>query len=236
MRVLFLHGWGLDASLWDGVRAALPEFEAVAWDRGYFGPPMIDPVDGPVLAVGHSLGAMLLAGMRGMSGLVAVNGFDRFAGEDAVPVRVVERMRKRFGEAPAEVLADFRARIGAGPAPERIEQERLAADLEILAHPPLQGEGDRPQGGGGVATPEAACFVDTWSTPPPACGWSPSPCRGGFTVRTLVLHGGADPLLPPAMRDAVFAGAPRETLAGGGHLLPLTHPEWVAARIRAFAA
>lgn len=197
MRLLFLHGWGLDASLWVDVRAALPEYETTAWDRGYFGLASSEPIEGPVLAIGHSLGAMLLAGIPGITGLIAVNGFDRFAGEDAVPPRVVERMRKRFAEAPAEVLADFRARIGAPPAANDLEPETLAVDLATLA----------------VAD---------------ACGTK--------RPRTLVLHGGADPLLPAPMRETVFAGAPRETLAEAGHLLPLTHPQWVADRIRAFAA
>lgn len=196
MRLLFLHGWGLDAGLWDDVRAALPEFETSAWDRGYFGSPMTELPPDPFLAVGHSLGAMLLAGVEGIAGLIAINGFDRFAGEDAVLPRVVERMRKRFAEAPAEVLADFRARIGAEPARHDIEPEPLAADLELLAK--------------NVA--------------------------GRANARTLILHGAADPLLPAPMREAVFAGAPRETRAGAGHLLPLTHPQWVAERIRAFAA
>ncbi|HEY0270659.1 MAG TPA: alpha/beta hydrolase [Sphingomonas sp.] len=197
MRLLFLHGWGLDSTLWDGVRAALPEHEAVAWDRGYFGSASAEPAEEPVLAVGHSLGAMLLAGMKGIAGLVAVNGFDRFVGENAVPPRVVARMRRRFAEAPEEVLADFRNRIGAPPAPAHIEPEALAADLALLAQ----------------------------TGPQPSAG-----------RRMLVLHGGADPLLPEPMRGAVFAGAPRETLANAGHLLPLTHPAWVADRIRAFAA
>jgi pimeloyl-[acyl-carrier protein] methyl ester esterase len=106
-------------------------------------------------------------------------------------------MRKRFAEAPTEVLADFRARIGAPPAANDLESDILAADLTTLA------EAD---------------------------------ARGTKRPRTLVLHGGADPLLPAAMRETVFAGAPRETLAEAGHLLPLTHPDWVAEHIRAFAA
>ena len=236
MRLLFLHGWGLDASLWDGVRAALPEFETVAWDRGSFGPPSAETVEEPVIAVGHSLGAMLLAGMEGVAGLIAVNGFDRFTGEDAVPPRVVERMRRRFAEAPREVLGDFRARIGAGPAPDRIEPETLAADLAILGNPPPKGEGDRPKGGGGVLQGKAG-FSSAAGSPlhHSLRERSPSPCRGGF-CRILVLHGSADPLLPAPMRETAFASAPRETLAGAGHLLPLTHPAWVAERIRAFAA
>lgn len=197
MRLVFLHGWSLDVSLWDAVRAALPEHETVALDRGYFGAPVMETPGGPFIAIGHSLGALLLADMPGAIGLVAINGFDRFAGEGAAAPRVVDRMRRRFAEAPTEVLADFRARIGAPPAPESIDSQRLGADLDLLAEADVRH----------VARP-----------------------------RTLVLHGDADPLLPAPMRDAVFAGAPRETMADGGHLLPLTHPQWLADRIRAFAA
>ena len=221
MRLLFLHGWGLDASLWDGVRAALPEYETVAWDRGYFGAAHEEPVAGPVLAIGHSLGAMMLAGR--FDRLVAVNGFERFTGEGAVPPRVVERMRKRFAEAPAEVLADFRARIGADEVSGPIDPASLAADLDVLATADTRhceersDEAIHQRVAGGSGLLRCARNDDE---------------RGGV----LVLHGGADPLLPEAMRETVFPGAPRATLAEAGHLLPLTHPEWVAERIRAFAA
>jgi pimeloyl-[acyl-carrier protein] methyl ester esterase len=194
--LLMLHGWGLDASLWDGVRAALPEFETIVWDRGYFDAPSAPHPAGPVLAIGHSLGALLLADLPGSTGLIAINGFDRFAGEGAVAPRIVERMRRRFAETPREVLADFRTRIGADSVPASLDEERLAADLALLA------EAD---------------------------------ARACVRPSTLVLHGEADPLLPPAMRETVFAGASRETLAGAGHLLPLAHPAWCAEHIRAFA-
>lgn len=195
MRLLFLHGWGFDASLWDGVRRALAPLASVAWDRGYFGAPSAPPIAGPVLAVGHSLGSLILAVAppSGCAGLVAINGFDRFAGGEAVPMRLLDRMRRRFGREPEEVLETFRQRCGAPPRAGPIARDALAADLDRLAHADARG----------AARP------------------------------LLVLHGGADPILPAAMRGASFAGAPREELAGGGHLLPLTHPEWCAARIRA---
>lgn len=54
----------------------------------------------------------------------------------------------------------------------------------------------------------------------------------------LSLQGSADPILPEAMRAAVFAktrGIQRATIAKGGHLLPLTEPEACARAIRDFA-
>ena len=195
--LLLLHGWGFDASLWDALRAELPEFAAATRDRGYFGAPAQPVVEGPVLAVGHSLGALLLAqeALANAIGLVAINGFDRFTGDGAAPPRVLERMRKRFAEAPAEVLDDFRARCGAGAAPAGIDPAPLAADLAVLA------EADARK----VRRPP-----------------------------TLVLHGAADPILPPPMRATVFAPSIRATFPEAGHLLPLTHAEWCADRIRGF--
>lgn len=194
MRLLFLHGWGFDASLWDGVRRALAPLPSFTWDRGYFGPPCEEPAGAPIVAIGHSLGSLILAAAPppGCIGLIAINGFDRFAGDGAVPRRVIDRMRRRFGEAPAEVLNAFRARCGGAPFDGAIEGQRLAHDLDRLATADAR-DAARP---------------------------------------LLVLHGGADQILPPEMRAAVFADAPRETLADGGHLLPLTHPEWCATLIR----
>lgn len=194
MRLLFLHGWGFDASLWDAVRRALAPFETIASDRGYFGAAMREPVTGPFVAVGHSLGSLLLAAdpPPGCSGLIAINGFDRFAGEGFVPERLLVRMRARFRSDPDVVLDEFRLRAGGTTHTGAIERSRLAADLDRLADLDARG---RP-------------------------------------LPRLVLNGGIDPILPAAMRDRVFAGAPRATHAQAGHLLPLTHPQWVADRIR----
>jgi pimeloyl-[acyl-carrier protein] methyl ester esterase len=65
-------------------------------------------------------------------------------------------------------------------------------------------------------------------------------CRAQYArmgLPVLVLHGEADPILPPAMRDAVFASASRVdriTRPEAGHLLPLTDPGFCAEQIRRF--
>ncbi|MET0269823.1 MAG: alpha/beta fold hydrolase [Sphingomonas sp.] len=194
MTLLLLHGWGFDASLWNGIVAALPGRRTVRWDRGYFAAPMQADV-APVLAVGHSLGALLLAAwLPPHVPLVAINGFDRFAGDDAVPPRLLDRMRARLTRSPQGVLDDFRARCGASPAPPIADAAALSADLDRLAT-------------------------------------MAAPANGR---RMLLLNGADDPILPRAMRAATFAGAMRET-AAGGHLLPVTHPGWCAERIAAWS-
>ncbi len=201
--LLFAHGWGFDAGLWDALRAALAEWPSLAIDRGYFGAPLETPPDGPVVAIGHSLGALrlLLAPPPGLRALVAINGFDRFAGGAGVAPRVIGRMATRFGEAPRAVLAGFRARCGDATPFGPFDAERLGADLAMLRD--ADGRDAR------------------------------------FPLPLLALDGGADPILPAALRSASFGHAARlrrVTYEGGGHLLPATATEWCAAHIRPLLA
>jgi len=132
--LLLLHGWGFDARLWDPLAELLPGYRFVRWDRGYFGEAAEPAVKTPVAAVGHSLGAMLLADrISAETPLIAINGFDRFTGEAATPRRIVDRMSARLAENPAAVLNDFRERCGASSVEKAISSERLAADLALLA-------------------------------------------------------------------------------------------------------
>jgi len=193
--LLLLHGWGFDASLFDPLAEALSGWHVVRWDRGYFGEKAEPEVAPPFAAIGHSLGARLLADLLSHDiPLIAINGFDRFVGDGAVAPRVVERMRSRFAEDAGGVLAEFRARCGGDPPPEQIDEERLGRDLALL-------------GSRHIASSPA---------------------------HILALHGNEDPILPEYLRQTAFPGAVRTSHPEGGHLLPLTHPDWCAERIEAF--
>lgn len=180
MMLLFLHGWAFDPTLWQAMAAELSGHRLAFADRGYFGPPA-DVRETPDVAVGHSLGCLILArDLPPHVPLLAINGFDRFTGVGRVAPRVVQRMAHRLGEAPVDVVDAFRRRCGAEPAAMAPDGARLAADLDLLLFAEAP---DRP---------------------------------------VALLHGDSDPILPPAMRAAVFPSSPRRQVAGG-HLLPLTH-------------
>jgi pimeloyl-ACP methyl ester carboxylesterase len=134
-RILLVHGWGFDSGVWDPLRAARPGHAWLPLDLGYFGPAHTELPTALDLVVGHSFGclwAMLHPGLAGVP-LVAVNGFPRFAAAadypHGTPVRVLERMLKRLGEAPREVLHAFHARCGTVPPPGEPALARLHADL-----------------------------------------------------------------------------------------------------------
>lgn len=201
MKLLFLHGWGFDRHIWGPLRAHLPEWDHAADDRGYFGAPQNAGPSGPCLAVTYSMGTMrlLTAPPPGLAGIVAINGFSRFARGEAgpgVPRRVIAQMLCAFAVDPARVLATFRAGCGVTTAFPPIDAALLRDDLVMLRD----------------------------ETAPAA------------TVPVLSLEGARDHLLDAATRDAQFPGArlERREQADGGHMLPLTHPQWCAQQISAF--
>lgn len=134
MKLLFAHGWGFDRHFWDQLAALLPEWPHAIDDRGYFGAPHAPEVEGPCLAVTHSFGTMRLLAdpPPGLLGLVAINGFERFTarpGKPGVPLRVVDRMLRRFDSNPGGVLTEFRRTCGCEEPFGEIDASPLRADL-----------------------------------------------------------------------------------------------------------
>src|SRR5438067_9979570 len=148
--LLMLHGWGFDRSVWEPLAAELRDVPVETADLGYFGHPESASVATPVVAVGHSLGSLLLLRdpPRGCIGMVAINGFDCFAeqpGWPGVPRRAVQRMIDRFAAAPAEVLTEFRRRCGDGEAAAGADPALLAEHLALLRDSDERARaGDRP--------------------------------------------------------------------------------------------
>ncbi len=213
--IVLAHGWGYDAHIWDAVRARLPAtWNVVPIDFGYFGAPVtVAPAPTfaePVLAVGHSLGALwwlTQADIR-WNKLLAINGFPRFTATagyaPAVAPRVLARMQQQFRHDPATVLADFHARCGAKGAwaPSGTpDTARLAAGLDWLAQ------------------------------------WDGRAALAARRADIVALAGSQDPIVPAAMSAMAFGAVETvDAIDAEGHLLPLTHPELCAQRIMALAA
>lgn len=144
MKLLFAHGWGFDRHVWDPLTRLLSDRPQAIDDRGYFGAPHAPDIEGQCLAITHSFGTMrvLADPPPALVGIVAINGFERFTalpGKPGVAGRVVDRMLRRFGESPHEVLADFRRACGCDAPFGEIDPAPLHADLLRLrdARPPL---------------------------------------------------------------------------------------------------
>ena len=203
MKLVFVHGWGFDARVWDAVIACLPGANIVSFDLGYFGERQWPVVEGPSLAITHSFGTMALLAEppAGCRGLVAINGFDRFTqttDRPGVPRRLLDRMIARMESDLDGVLRDFHARLGSTVPGGVPHLDPLLRDLAAMR------DGDR------------RTDLADWGRP------------------VVALDGAKDPLLTAPVRQAQFAraaGLERETVAGGGHVLPLTNPRLCAAWI-----
>jgi pimeloyl-[acyl-carrier protein] methyl ester esterase len=137
--ILFVHGWGYDASFWDPVRAALGEVPSTALDLGYFGAASTAVPRDVTLLVGHSLGLLWLARQSVLMHLplVGINAFPRFLEADdyrpAVGLRVLERMKRRVASDTRSVLEDFWTRAGASGPTSTPNAAALAEGLDHLA-------------------------------------------------------------------------------------------------------
>ncbi len=138
MKLLFVHGWALDGTLWQPMLGGFRADESLVADAGYYGRPANPVIDGPILGIGHSLGALelLAAPPPGLQGVVAIDGMARFGQADdfpfGVPARVLERMKKRVADG---VLTEFLERAGGrvpAGAPDIARLQQGLDRLEIL--------------------------------------------------------------------------------------------------------
>lgn len=205
--LLFVHGWGFDASFWRPLAERLPDFRREAVEMGFRAAERHVPqVERPIV-VGHSLGfAWALANVPGpWAGAVAINAFPRFTRApdfvEGVAPRMVERMLAKFADEPAAVTADFLARCG-------VE----GADVSDIRPGPLG---------------EALAWLGI-------CDERRAFAR--LDCPLLALAGTRDQIVPESMSRAAFAATGLTLVEGAGHLLPLTHAEGLASQVRLFAS
>lgn len=216
--LVLVHGWGFGAGVWRPVRRGLQACSSHALDLGFYHPARTAfPTEDGFIAIGHSLGFLWLTRhlllepdlAARCGGLIAINGFCRFARSLDFPAgvapRILERMVSRLGIDPRAVLSDFQRQGGLDTPlnlPATLNAHALAQGLSWLA------EWD------------SRALLPAWNKP------------------LLVIASRDDRVVTPEMVLQQFQPGAFTTLEwceAGGHLLPLTRPEWIAARIDAFA-
>ena len=108
MNIVFVHGWGCDASYWDHVANNLSEFSIQRVNLGFVGAGVcVSEIEEPSMFIAHSLGTMwALKHYRGlMRGLVAINGFPCFA--DHTDPKTLRSMILRLQRTPQKQMEDF---------------------------------------------------------------------------------------------------------------------------------
>ncbi|MBF0588687.1 MAG: alpha/beta fold hydrolase [Magnetococcales bacterium] len=217
--LLLIHGWALGPGMWRPMLRHLSDWGVHALDMGYFGPSRMQPDlsgEGPLVAVGHSLGSLWLlrelaletplaqALVRRRAKLVLINGFGRFSrAEDfssGVHPRILERMIRRLRQDPAAVLDAFRVQAGAPPLGEAVPKGANIQHLEAG----LQG----------------------------LLAWDGRPMLESWPHSLLALSTQDDGVATPAMTRQSLPESAIHWRDQGGHMLPLSQPAWCAEWIR----
>jgi esterase len=233
--VLFIHGFLDDATVWDGVIAALAgKVDVIRYDLPGFGTlsraladpeavsleslaaeagDMVAGIDAPVIVVGHSMGSQVAE-------LVAASHADRVHG-----LVLLTPVPLGGTQLPAEELAPFRALADNTDAQRALRSQvspNLAADqLDRLVHI------------GGAVRPEvAARYADMWNE-----GIRNAPATSAFTGPVLIIRGGADAFVTEQLLAATtprFVQPNVKVIDKGGHWVHVEYPEALATTILGF--
>ena len=208
---VLVHGWGFGPGVWNAVRDALPDGESVAVDLGFYGPPSL-----PHIPAGRPPAGRSVVAVGHSIGAMWLLHEQPFAWDGLVLVNGFPRFTEGDGFAPAtprRVLDRMIARFDAAPQ---------AVTTDFLRR--CGCEAPPPDGLEPARLGEALRALRDWDA------------REALTGPALALAGARDPIVPPAMTEQALSGFDTAWHPEGGHLLPLTAPDWCAERIAAFAA
>ncbi len=208
--LLLAHGWSYDSRFWDVLLAELPDHDPYRIEAGYGGAAPDWPLvpDG-ALAIGHSAGlATLLDRLPDRcAGLVAINGFTRFVADAGFP-GVPDRLPRRM-----------LTRLQTDPS-GTVRQFRAGCGDDAVPDRPHLDQLDPDRLRSGLQALESGDVRDRFAA---------------LTLPVLALAACDDPIVRPAHASACFPAAALRWSETGGHLLPLTRPDWCARQIEAFA-
>jgi pimeloyl-[acyl-carrier protein] methyl ester esterase len=206
MRLVFIHGWGFDARIWNGVAGCLPHIPHIKGELGFLGQPPVPPVfqDGDIL-VGHSLGFLWgMAQGHFFPRWVAINSFACFTHDDpqktCVPSANLRALRRNLARDPQKTLRDFHTLITSPDAPDQFDAGKLDAGIALLETLDL-GESLLERDNHG-----------------------------------LILAAQDDALVPVAATEYLASNCRTVDIMwkAGGHILPITEPDWCATQIEKF--
>jgi pimeloyl-[acyl-carrier protein] methyl ester esterase len=204
--LLCVHGWGFAPAFWEPLLERLPDFTAECVDLGFYGEPRLPKIGKP-LVIAHSMG---------------------------LPWALANIPRPWAGVLAINSFGRFtRAQhFIEGVAPRMVE--RMSSRFEDDPHGVTAEFLDRC----GILSPDTSAIIPDRLAE--SLAW-----LGKCDERTalmmlscprMMLAGLNDQIVPKAMSLASFPAAELVLAEGGGHLLPLTHPDWVASCLRMLAA
>ena len=134
--LVFIHGWGFNASVWDKIIDQLPDMSTSTTDFGFIGNSAASELVLPdnVIIVAHSLGVLwaLKHLPAQTAGFVSICGFDRFS--PPVSRKSLALMQKGLVRNPMAQMTHFWRSCGIKPFAdqEQLNQQALSEGLDWL--------------------------------------------------------------------------------------------------------
>lgn len=206
MNIVFVHGWGMDFKIWDGISSHFSDDKSLCLDLGFIGE-MQNTECSDAIYVTHSLGTMwaLKHHAPDMKALIVINGFTCF--HPFTAERTLRTMQKRLVRNASVQMRSFWSNCGLS---EQV-QNNLELNLDGVRNT------DRLQDG------------LEW-----LINWDMADALRMLCVPVLSLNGHEDLVLPHDKMRAHWAGFDLQTHEHGGHILPLSHPDWCVDKIKDF--
>ena len=138
MQIVFVHGWGFNASIWKELISHLPQWDMAAIDLGFIAGDEggVEDIPEDAVIIGHSLGVMwsLKHLPSAPRALISICGFDRFS--PPIARKSLELMKRGIGKRPEVQMHQFWNACGIAPfAPkETLNGETLLKGLDWLMH------------------------------------------------------------------------------------------------------
>lgn len=257
-RLIFIHGWATDRSVWDGLAqkiAGVNPFSNInlpghggkrVWDEPTLKPAMKEVLDlmegrrGPIVAIGWSLGAQTIIALASefpdlFKGIILVGATARFCADTdndqsyGQSKALVRRMIMDMKKAPAETLQSF---YSLNFTPEELLTEGARMFIERYRYPGPVECRETPPG----------CFPafrynEITRALEALCATDLTGSLGAVKAETLLIHGGRDNVCH--VNAAIFLasaikGARLEIFEDAGHGPFITEPERFASCVKGF--
>ncbi len=208
LHFVLVHGWGFNAGIWRDLRAYLPRNSRVSQvELGFIGDGPEEDSDCPrgAIAVGHSLGVLWLLHQRKVGKSINFNALVSIQGFDRFCPHI-----------QPSLVASMRRGLARDAAATLTNFWRACGSGQFAA-PESLNVGRMDEGLGWLMD------------------WDETETKTKLDCPVLALASRDDAIVPASMSAAIWGEGNIRWSETGGHVLPLSHPEWCARHVLDFA-
>lgn len=210
--LVFIHGWGMNSTIWHDVIRGLKDYECRTIDLGFIrgGETNWHDLHKPAIYIGHSLGCLWALKQPDIkpAAFISVSGFTCF--NSFTPQTAIEIMQAGLSQKPVPQMKAFWKRAGYNFTDQTENEEQLTNDAEALNVPALD---------------QGLIWLKEWDAKPELKNLN---CPVG------VIASKKDRIVPENATADQWRGHEIIWHQTASHTLPQQQPAWLAFQIKTF--